>query len=161
MTAPATVVVPVRRHPGCKDLDLPAYRSAGAAGMDLAAAVADEVVLGPGERTLIPTGISIALSAGEEAQVRPRSGLALAHGVTVLNAPGTIDSDYRGEVRVLLANFGPRPFAVARGMRIAQLVVAPVLRARWEETPALPGSDRGTDGFGSTGLSGARADGDG
>ena len=159
MSAPAPVSVPIRRQPGCEDLDLPAYRSEGAAGMDLAAAVPDRLVIQPGARALIPTGVAMAFAEGTEGQIRPRSGLALEHGVTVLNAPGTIDSDYRGEVRVVLANFGPRPFAVERGMRIAQLVVAPVLRAAWTESPALPASARGVVGFGSTGVAARGADG--
>ena len=137
-------------------LPLPAARTADAAGADLAAAVAADapVVLAPGARALVPTGFAIALPAGFEAQVRPRSGLAAEHGVTILNAPGTIDADYRGEVKVLLVNLGDRPFTVTRGMRIAQMVVAPVTGVDIVETTALPESGRGSGGFGSTGLSG-------
>jgi dUTP pyrophosphatase len=135
------------------DLALPAYQSDHAAGLDLMAAVpADTPVwLAPGGRALIPTGIAIALPPGAEAQVRPRSGLAARHGVTVLNTPGTIDADYRGEVQVILVNFGNEPFAVTRGMRIAQLVVAPVARARLREVASLDPTSRGGGGFGSTG----------
>jgi dUTP pyrophosphatase len=135
------------------DLALPAYQSDHAAGLDLMAAVpADTPVwLAPGGRALIPTGIAIALPPGAEAQVRPRSGLAARHGVTVLNTPGTIDADYRGEVQVILVNFGSESFAVTRGMRIAQLVVAPVARARLREVVSLDPTSRGDGGFGSTG----------
>lgn len=144
--------VPVRRLPHGADLALPAYATAQSAGMDLLAAVEGDVVLAPGERRLIPTGIAIALPPGTEAQVRPRSGLALKHGVTVLNAPGTIDADYRGEVGVVLINLGREPFTVTRGARIAQLVVGPYARAVWRPVAALDDSARGTGGFGSTGL---------
>ncbi|MDA0653805.1 MAG: dUTP diphosphatase [Proteobacteria bacterium] len=142
--------IPVVR--GAGDLDLPVYQSAGAAGMDLLAAVDGEVVIEPGERAIIHTGISVAIPGGYEGQVRPRSGLAAKWGVTVLNAPGTIDSDYRGEIKVVLANLGVEAFVVSRGARIAQLVVAPVARAAWDECDALPKSFRGDDGFGSTGF---------
>lgn len=145
------VKVPVVRLPHAAGLDLPAYATAGSAGMDLVAAVEGDVVLQPGGRQLIATGIAIAVPPGFEAQVRPRSGLALSHGLTVLNAPGTIDADYRGEVAVILANLGASAFTVSRGMRVAQLVIAPVARALWHETTALPGSARGAGGFGSTG----------
>jgi len=144
--------VPVRRLPHGADLALPAYATAQSAGMDLLAAVEGDVVLAPGERRLIPTGIAIALPPGTEAQVRPRSGLALKHGVTVLNAPGTIDADYRGEVGVVLINLGREPFTVTRGARIAQLVVGPYARAAWRPVAALDDSARGAGGFGSTGL---------
>ena len=120
--------------------------------MDLAAAVARDVILAPGERVRIPTGLTIALPLGFEAQIRPRSGLASDHGVTVLNSPGTIDADYRGEVGIILANLGSESFTIRRGMRIAQLVVAPVSRVSWTETAALPESERGAEGFGSSGL---------
>lgn len=135
------------------DLALPAYQSDHAAGLDLMAAVPPDtpVWLAPGGRALIPTGIAIALPPGAEAQVRPRSGLAARHGVTVLNTPGTIDADYRGEVQVILVNFGSDSFAVTRGMRIAQLVVAPVARARLREVVSLDATSRGDGGFGSTG----------
>ncbi len=133
-------------------LPLPAYQSACAAGMDLPAAVTEPVRLGPGMRALIPTGLVMELPLGYEAQVRPRSGLALKHGVTVLNAPGTIDADYRGEVQVLLINLGQVDFTVERGMRIAQLVVAPVAQLRIVQPETLSDTQRGTGGFGSSGL---------
>ena len=145
-----TVPVMVNLMPGSADLGLPQYRSAGAAGMDLMAALSAPVELGPGERKLIPTGIRLGLPEGHEAQVRPRSGLALEHGVTVLNSPGTIDADYTGEVKVLLANLGAKSFTVERGMRIAQLVLARVERAVLQ-TGQLPDTRRGAGGFGSTG----------
>ncbi len=145
-----TVPVMVNLMPGSEDLGLPQYRSAGAAGMDLMAALSAPVELGPGERKLIPTGIRLGLPEGHEAQVRPRSGLALEHGVTVLNSPGTIDADYTGEVKVLLANLGAKSFTVERGMRIAQLVLARVERAVLQ-TGQLPDTRRGAGGFGSTG----------
>lgn len=146
-----SVAVAVRRLPHAEGLPLPAYATAGAAGMDLAAAVTAPVALPPGGWALVPTGLEIALPPGYEAQVRPRSGLALKHGVTVLNSPGTVDSDYRGEIRVVLINLGDAPFTVARGDRIAQLVVAPVSTAHWEENVTLAESARGAGGFGSTG----------
>ncbi len=142
----------IRRLPHGAGLPLPAYATALSAGMDLAAAVAEDVVLEPGTRALVPTGLAIALPEGFEAQVRPRSGLAVEHGITVLNAPGTIDSDYRGEVQIALVNLGQAPFTVRRGARIAQLVVAPVGRVTWRETDALPETARGQGGFGSTGT---------
>ena len=136
------------------DLPLPSYQSALAAGLDLVAAVpeAAPLLIAPGRWAAVPTGIALALPPGAEGQVRPRSGLAARHGITVLNAPGTIDADYRGEVQVLLINHGPDDFSVSRGMRIAQLVVAPVLRARLVETTALATTPRGAGGFGSTGA---------
>ncbi len=152
MSGQETLKLSIRRLANGVDLPLPAYGSAGAAGLDLLAAVAADVILPPGARALIPAGIEIAIPRGYEAQVRPRSGLALRHGVTVLNAPGTIDCDYRGEVGVVLVNHGSEPFAVTRGMRIAQLVVAPVARIEWQETAKLPESTRGGGGFGSTGT---------
>ena len=136
------------------DLPLPAYATTGAAGLDLLAAVERTFVLPPGSFAAIPTGIAIALPEGYEAQVRPRSGLALRHGVTVLNAPGTIDSDYRGEIAVILINHGHHEFPVTRAMKIAQLVIAPVTRAEWRETGALDETVRGAGGFGSTGTGG-------
>jgi dUTP pyrophosphatase len=144
----------IQRLPHGADLPLPAYQSDLAAGLDLAAAVPADapVVLAPGDRALVPTGLAIALPAGTEGQVRPRSGLALRHGVTVLNSPGTIDADYRGEVQVILANFGREPFAITRGMRIAQLVIAPVLHAKISAVDALDITERGVGGFGSTGI---------
>jgi dUTP pyrophosphatase len=132
-------------------LPLPSYATPGSAGLDLAAAVTAELVLAPGHRAAVPTGIAIALPEGYEAQVRPRSGLALRHGLTVLNSPGTVDADYRGEIQIILANLGREPVTIARGQRIAQLVVAPVQRVLWQETEALPESRRGAGGFGSTG----------
>jgi len=144
--------IAVKRLPGGDGLPLPAYESELAAGMDLLAAVADPLELAPGARAIIPTGLAIALPAGYEAQVRPRSGLAAKNGVTVLNSPGTIDADYRGEVGVILINLGEAPFRVERGMRIAQMVVAPVTRAGLTEVDQLPESVRGTGGFGSTGT---------
>jgi dUTP pyrophosphatase len=142
--------------PHCEDLPLPAYATAGAAGLDLLAAVGTEITLEPGCHTSVPTGIALALPEGFEAQVRPRSGLALRHGVTVLNAPGTIDSDYRGEVAAILINHSGKTFTIARGMKIAQLVVAPCARVEWSETATLETTSRGAGGFGSTGLSGQR-----
>ena len=146
------VMVRVLRLPHGVGLPLPAYATAGAAGADLHAAVSEPLVLAPGERRAVPTGLVLEIPPGYEAQVRPRSGLALRHGVTVANAPGTVDSDYRGEVRVLLVNLGAEPFTVARGDRIAQLVVAPVTRAEFAEAVELSGSRRGAGGFGSTGV---------
>ena len=147
------VDVQILRLPHGADLALPAYQSAQAAGLDLLAAVPADapVVIAPLARALIPTGIALALPPGLEAQVRPRSGLAARHGVTVLNSPGTIDADYRGEVQVILANLGSESFAVARGARIAQLVIAPVVRAHWVEVRTLDLTARGDGGFGSTG----------
>lgn len=153
MTSP--VRVPVERLPHARDLPLPAYASAGAAGLDLLAALpADRPFeLAPGARALVPTGLRIAIPEGYEAQVRPRSGLALRSGLTVLNAPGTIDSDYRGEVGVLLVNLGAEPVTLRRGDRIAQLVLAAVARLAWDERPvAADATARGTGGFGSTGI---------
>jgi dUTP pyrophosphatase len=144
----------IQRLPNGDGLPLPSYQSAGAAGLDLVAAVpeAAPLTLAPGARALVPCGIAIALPRGFEGQVRPRSGLAVRHGVTVLNAPGTIDADYRGEVMALLVNLGTEPFAVTRGMRIAQLVVAPVARAAVVEVAELDATARGAGGFGSTGT---------
>lgn len=147
-----SVEVAVQRLPHGEGLPLPAYASQLAAGADLVAAVERALVLKPGERAAVPTGIALALPEGFEAQVRPRSGLALNHGLTVLNAPGTIDADYRGEVKVILANLGSDDFTVERGMRIAQLVLARVEVARWRECATLPESARGAGGFGSTGV---------
>ena len=148
----SVVSVSIRKLPNGQDLPLPAYATAQSAGMDLAAALEGYLVLEAGARSLIPTGVAIALPEGFEAQVRPRSGLAAEHGVTVLNSPGTIDADYRGEIRVILANLGREPFTVTRGMRVAQLVIAPVSRVSWQELPVLPESARGAGGFGSTEL---------
>ena len=150
-----TVTVRVQRLPHGDGLPLPRYETAGAAGLDLLAANPDDgaIVLQPLARALVPTGIALELPDAFEAQVRPRSGLAARHGVTVLNAPGTVDADYRGEVQVLLVNFGAEPFAVTRGMRIAQLVIAPVTRVTLAEVERLGGTERAGGGFGSTGLS--------
>jgi dUTP pyrophosphatase len=148
------VEIKLRRLPHNADLPLPAYESAGAAGMDLRAAIAAEapLTLAPGGRALVPTGLALQLPEGFEGQVRPRSGLAAKHGVTVLNAPGTVDSDYRGEVKVPLVNLGEEPFTIGRGDRIAQLVVAPVTRAVLVEAARLDETARGAGGFGSTGI---------
>jgi len=148
-----TVTLELKRLDHGRDLPLPAYQSDLAAGLDLLAAVDAPVTLQPGERALIPTGLAMALPAGYEAQVRPRSGLAAKHGLTVLNTPGTIDADYRGEVKVILINLGEAPFTIARGERIAQMVVAPVLQASIREVETLSETVRGAGGFGSTGRS--------
>lgn len=134
------------------DLPLPAYETAQSAGMDLAAAIDAPVTLAPGGRAMVPTGLAIALPAGYEAQVRPRSGLAAKNGVTVLNTPGTVDADYRGEVKVILINLGDDAFEIERGMRIAQMVIAPVTQASFTEVDTLPETARGAGGFGSTGT---------
>jgi len=144
--------VPIRRLPHGNGLPLPSHATAFSAGVDLLAAVDAPVILNPGERSIIPSGLAIALPPGYEAQVRPRSGLAAKHGVTVLNSPGTIDSDYRGEVGVILVNLGAEPFTVERGMRVAQMVVAQVSVIAWSEAEALPESVRAEGGFGSTGI---------
>lgn len=144
--------VSVQRLPHGADLPLPAYATAQSAGLDLIAAVASEVTLAPGAWQLIPTGLCIALPAGFEAQVRPRSGLALKHGITVLNSPGTIDADYRGEVQALLINHGQAPFVIKRGDRIAQMVVAPVTQIAWNIVERLDQTERGSGGYGSTGI---------
>lgn len=146
------VPVPVVRLDHGSDLPLPEYATPGSAGADLLAAVAEPVTLQPGQRQLVPTGLSLALPEGYEAQVRPRSGLAIKHGITVLNSPGTVDSDYRGEVMVVLHNLGQEPFVIARGMRIAQLIVAPVSKLEWRLADRLPESRRESGGFGSTGT---------
>jgi dUTP pyrophosphatase len=146
------VNVAVTRLPHGADLELPSYETEDAAGMDLRAAVTDDVVLAPGERALIPTGLAIALPSGYEAQVRPRSGLALRNGISLVNTPGTIDADYRGEVGVILINHGSEAFTVDRGMRVAQMVIAPVTQAAWLEVDNLSDTARGAGGFGSTGT---------
>lgn len=146
------VRIAVVRLPHGLDMPLPEYRTALAAGMDLSAAVEEPVTLSPGECAVLPTGLAFALPDGYEAQVRPRSGLAARHGVTVLNAPGTVDADYRGEVKVPLINLGKAAFEVERGMRIAQMVIAPVARATLAEVDELPETARGAGGFGSTGI---------
>ena len=149
-----TLRVGVRRLPHSEGLALPHYATHAAAGMDLLAAISENTIftLEIGKRILIPTGLCIELPSGYEGQVRPRSGLALKHGITVLNAPGTIDADYRGEVSVLLVNHGDAPFEITRGMRIAQLVVAPVIQAVWDERDTLGDTSRGAGGYGSTGT---------
>jgi dUTP pyrophosphatase len=145
------VAVAVTRLDHGRDLPLPAYATLHSAGLDLLAAIAADLILAPGARALVPTGIALALPSGFEAQVRPRSGLALKHGVTVLNAPGTIDADYRGEVGVILVNHGEAPFVIRRGDRIAQLILSAVARLAWREGDALDATTRGAGGFGSTG----------
>ena len=154
MTSPISPTIGLQRLPHAKGLDLPSYATEEAAGMDVRAAVAAdrELIVLPGRRVLVPTGFVMEIPDGYEVQVRPRSGLALKHGITCLNTPGTIDSDYRGEVKVLLINLGDEEFAVTRGMRIAQLVVAPVVRPRLEERSHLGETARATGGFGSTGA---------
>ena len=148
----SAVEIAVERLPHGQGIELPRGASPGAAGLDVCAAVERDVVLARGARMAVPTGFRLALPPGYEAQIRPRSGLALEHGVTVLNSPGTVDSDYRGEVRILLVNHGDAPFTVSRGDRIAQLLVAPVARARCVETADLDATERGEGGFGSTGT---------
>lgn len=148
------ISISVRRLPHGADLALPAYATALSAGMDLLAAVAEPVALEPGQRRLIPTGIAIALPAGFEAQIRPRSGLALKNGISLVNSPGTIDADYRGEIGVIVINHGDQPFTVERGTRIAQMVIARHERAVWTEVDNLDETARGAGGFGSTGAKG-------
>lgn len=149
----SAITVEIQRLPHAEGLALPAYQSAHAAGLDLLAAVpeGEPLTMQPGQRALIPTGLMIAVPPGHEAQVRPRSGLAFKHGVTVLNSPGTVDADYRGEVSVLLINHGDEPFTIRRGERIAQLVIASVTQANLVVVASLPSTDRGSGGFGSTG----------
>jgi dUTP pyrophosphatase len=144
--------IPLMILPHARGLELPAYATEQAAGLDLCAAIDGDIILAPLHRRLIPCGLSIALPDGYEAQIRPRSGLALKHGLTVLNSPGTIDPDYRGEIGVILANFGLDPFTVTRGLRIAQMVFARFERITWECVESLPATDRGAGGFGSTGT---------
>jgi dUTP pyrophosphatase len=144
--------VRIKRLPAARDLPLPSHGSPGSAGFDLRAALEEEVVIRPGERLLVPTGVVLEIPPGWEGQVRPRSGLALRHGIGIVNAPGTIDSDYRGEVAVILINLGEAPFSLNRGDRIAQLVFARVEAVEWEEAGTLEESGRGSGGFGSTGL---------
>jgi len=150
----ALLRVRVARLPGAEGLPLPARATSGSAGFDLCAAIESELVLLPGQRELVPTGFAIAVPEGYEAQVRPRSGLALRHGIVLPNAPGTIDADYRGELKVILLNAGHDPVTLSRGDRIAQLVVAPVVRAEWEEVAELDATERGPGGFGHTGQGG-------
>ena len=147
------ITVAVRPLPHFEGLELPAYETLGAAGMDVRAAVAQDqpLVLNPGEKTMVPTGLSVAIPQGYEIQMRPRSGLAAKHGITCLNSPGTIDSDYRGELKVILINHGQEAFTIARGERIGQMLLAPVTRLVWEQVETLDETDRGAGGFGSTG----------
>lgn len=154
-----SIALPVRILPHGEGLALPAYQTADSAGLDLVAAVEAEMMLQPGERALVPTGLAIALPSGYEAQIRPRSGLAFKHGLTVLNSPGTVDADYRGEVKVLMINLGQEPFAVKRGERIAQMVVAPVTQIVWQPVADLDETARGAGGFGSTGTAAGTATG--
>jgi len=144
--------IAITQEPGCEDLPLPAYETEHASGMDLRAALTQPLILAPGDRAAVPTGLRIALPPGFEAQVRPRSGLALKHGISMVNAPGTIDADYRGEIRVILINLGRESFTIKRGDRIAQLVIAPVLRAAWRPVDTLDDTCRGDGGFGHTGV---------
>ena len=144
--------VKIKKLENSDGLELPKYATSSSAGQDLVAAVDQNTILKPGEWKLIPTGIAMALSAGYEAQVRPRSGLAYKHGVTVLNTPGTIDADYRGEVKVILINLGKQEFVVERGMRIAQMIIAEYAKIEWNQVPELEDSERGAGGFGSTGV---------
>jgi dUTP pyrophosphatase len=149
---PPALIVRIRRLPSSSGLDLPTYMTSGSAGMDLYAAVDDEVTIEAGGIVLVPTGLEVAIPEGFEGQVRPRSGLAVKHGISLPNTPATIDSDYRGEIRVPLINLGREPFRIGRGMRIAQLVVAPVARVTWDEVPELPATTRGPKGFGHSGV---------
>jgi dUTP pyrophosphatase len=148
----ALVPVRIARLRGARDLPLPSRATPGSAGFDLHAALEKSLAIAPRERALVPTGVAIALPAGYEAQVRPRSGLAMQHGIVLANAPGTIDSDYRGEIRVIVMNAGDAPYTIRRGDRIAQLVVAPVAAAVWEEVDALDETQRGSGGFGHSGV---------
>lgn len=146
------VQLPVEIMPHAAELPLPAYMTAGAAGMDLYAAVMEDVILEPGTVWLIPTGLKVAVPGGYELQIRPRSGLAARHGISLLNSPGTVDSDYRGEIKVILINLGAAPFTVRRGDRIAQMVLCPIPRIKLVPTAALPETERGEGGFGHTGI---------
>lgn len=147
-----SITVKIKHLPHGEGINLPAYATTHSAGMDLMAAIAEDIVLKPGERKLIPTGIAIALPDGYEAQIRPRSGLALKNGITVLNTPGTIDADYRGEIGVILINLGNQDFIVSREMRIAQMIIAPYIQANMVKAEDLDSTARGTGGFGSTGV---------
>ncbi|KAB8123241.1 dUTP diphosphatase [Komagataeibacter medellinensis] len=151
---PSLLPIQVRRLPHAHGLPLPSYATEGAAGMDLLAAVTEPMIIAPGGRALVPTGLCVALPRGFEMQVRPRSGLALKHGITLPNAPGTIDEDYRGEIGIIILNTGSTPFVVERGMRIAQGMLAPVIRGEWIEYAELEETARGAGGFGSTGTAG-------
>jgi dUTP pyrophosphatase len=158
MTGDASVRVRIARLHGAEDLPLPSRATSGSSGFDLHAAVRSELHIEPGARALVPTGLRIAVPPGCEAQVRPRSGLALRHGIVLPNAPGTIDSDYRGEIQVILLNAGKEAFTVRRGDRIAQLVIAPVVRAEWSEVEELDDTARGAGGFGHSGVRGSSGD---
>jgi dUTP pyrophosphatase len=157
-TGAARLRIQVTRLRGARDLPLPSPATPGAAGFDLHAAVSEVLDVAPQQRVLVPTGLAIAVPDGYEAQVRPRSGLALRHGIVLPNAPGTIDSDYRGEIRIIVMNAGTEPFLIRRGDRIAQLVVAPVVRAEWVEVEALEDTARGHGGFGHTGTAAVGSD---
>lgn len=146
------ITIQIQREPGTEDLPIPGYSTPGSAGLDLLAAVDSNTILQPGERKLISTGLRMAIPEGYEGQIRPRSGLALRHGISMVNSPGTIDSDYRGIVKLILINHGKEPFTVQRGDRIAQLVITPVIRAVLEESDNLSDTDRSTGGFGHTGV---------
>ncbi len=152
MSVPASVTVELLRLEHGADLPLPAYQSADAAGFDLMAAVSEDLVLQPGKRAMVPTGLAMAIPRGFEGQVRPRSGLAAKNGITVLNSPGTVDADYRGEVKVILINHGEEPFTITRGLRIAQMIIAPAMQAVLSEVTTLDATQRGAGGFGSTGV---------
>jgi len=145
------VEVAITREPGTEDIPLPSYETEHAAGMDVRASVTEPLTLAPGQRALVPTGLRIALPEGYEAQIRPRSGLAIKHGISLLNSPGTIDADYRGEIRIIIANLGQEPFTIARGDRIAQMIVAPVTKVAWKSVDTLDETKRGAGGFGHTG----------
>ena len=147
-----TFTISIRRLPSSDGLPLPTYMTAGAAGMDLHAAIPEDLTIEPGAITLVPTGFEVAIPEGYEGQVRPRSGLAVKHGISLPNTPATIDADYRGEIRVPIINLGREPFRVTRGMRIAQLVIAPVMRIAWEEVAELPSTIRARGGFGHSGM---------
>lgn len=152
------ITVSVQQLPHADGLPLPSYETSGSAGMDLSAAIDTDLIILPGARALVPTGLAIALPTDYEAQIRPRSGLALRDGIALVNSPGTIDADYRGEIGIILINLGDKPVTIERGMRIAQMVVAPVMQIAWKPTESLPESDRGAGGFGSTGVSGGPAE---
>ncbi len=146
-----TIVIPIKQLPHGIDMPLPQYMTPHAAGMDLFAALNADITINPGQRSLIPTGIAIALPPGFEAQIRPRSGLAITHGIMILNAPGTVDADYRGEIKIIIANFGDEPFSIRRGDRIAQMIIQRVIRGEWMAVDELPASKRNEGGFGHTG----------
>jgi dUTP pyrophosphatase len=146
------IEIAISQDPGCEDLPLPAYETDGASGVDLRAAVTEDLTVAPGERLLVPTGIRVAMPHGVEAQIRPRSGLAIRHGISMVNSPGTIDADYRGQIQVILINQGHQAFTIQRGDRVAQMIFAPVLRAQWRQTESLDETPRASGGFGHTGV---------